>query len=144
TLALPLWNDAMRSFMQSFGLPRVMREQLCLLTINDYAYYDFGLNASQSARMLLAIPGLISRGIGLLGQAQTRWADEARPHYANLVGAGAARDLSATPATQLLGGAGEIVKASAEHSLAAQSGILPVASLSEALFTTPYNRLAKR
>jgi pyruvate,water dikinase len=44
----------------------------------------------------------------------------------------------------LLEGPREIVKAAADHYLTIQSGILPVAYLSEALFTATYNRLAKR
>jgi phosphohistidine swiveling domain-containing protein len=143
TLALPIWSDAARGLMKQLGMAGVMPEPM-FLTINDYAYYDFGLSASQSARMLLWMLRFIPRAAGWLGRAQARWTDEARPPYTAVIGAWDARDLSATPATQLLEGAGEIVQAAADHYLAIQSGILPVAYMSEALFTTAYNRLAKR
>ena len=114
------------------------------MTINDYAYTEFGLSAWQSVRLLVALPGLVPRLVRLLRSAQARWAEEARPHYANVVGAWAARDLATTPSTELLAGAREIVKAAASHYVSIQTGILPVAYLSEAAFTNVYNRLIKR
>jgi pyruvate,water dikinase len=145
TLALPLWDDAMRGLMQNTEFARVIPDPI-LTTINDYAYYDFGFrfSAAQLARMMLALFQLIPRGAGWLRRAQARWADEARPRYANVVGGWTVRDLGATPALQLLAGTREIVRAAAGHYLTIQSGILPVAYMSEALFTNVYNRLIKR
>ena len=87
---------------------------------------------------------VIPRGFDWIKRAQARWADEARPRYAAVVGAWAARDLGATPATQLLDGAREIVQVAADHYLMIQSGILPAAYTSEMFFTNFYNRLIKR
>jgi pyruvate,water dikinase len=143
TLALPLWSDAMRGLVKEMGMDVLMPEPL-LLTINDYAYYDFGFGPAQSARLLLALPRFIPRAAGWIGRAQARWADEARPRYAGVIGEWASRDLGTTPAAQLLAGAREIVRAAAEHYLAIQSGILPVAYMSEALFTHLYDRVIKR
>src|SRR5438477_589566 len=56
----------------------------------------------------------------------------------------AARDPGATPATQLLEGAQEIVRSAADHYLTIQSGILPAAYTSEMVFTNFYNRVVKR
>ncbi len=142
TLGLPAWNDAMHGMAAPIGLDLadLFPEQF-LLTINDYAYYDFGFSAAQSMRFLLLMPRLIGR---LLPTAQKRWAEEARPRYANVVGAWAARDLNVTPATELLEGAREIVRMAAEHYLTVQSGILPMAYMSEGLFTLVYNKLIKR
>ena len=77
-------------------------------------------------------------------RARQRWADEARPRYAAIVAAWAARDKSGTPATQLLDGASEIAQAAADHYLTIQSGILPAAYSSEMLFGAFYNKLVKR
>src|SRR5208337_2281781 len=82
TLALPLWNDTLRAKVQSLGFGRLLDDNLCLLTINDYAYTEFGLSAWQSVRLLLALPGVVFRIVPLLRSAQARWAKEARPHYA--------------------------------------------------------------
>ena len=128
TLAIPPWNEAYRELMQSIGLARVFPEEY-LLTINDYAYYDFSQFGVWP--MILALPRLIPRAIGWTRRAESRWADEARPRYAAVVAAWAARDLAATPATQLLDGTREIARSAADHYLTIQSGILPVAYESE-------------
>jgi phosphohistidine swiveling domain-containing protein len=142
TLGLPAWNVATREMGRPIGLEK-MQDLLpaqFLLTINDYAYYDYGFSAKQSAGFLLLMPRLIRR---LLPTAQKRWAEEARPRYANVVGAWAAHDLSETSAAELLEGAREIVRVAAEHYLTIQSGILPMAN-SEWLFTLMYDKFIKR
>jgi pyruvate,water dikinase len=144
TLALPLWNETLLAWLQSLGLDRPFAGNFRLLTINEYAYIEFGLGAWQSVRLLVALPKLLPRMVRLLRSAQARWAKEARPHYAKVVGAWAARDLAATPTVELLAGAREIVKAAASHYVSIQTGILPVANLSETAFTSVYNRLIKR
>src|SRR5262249_49698450 len=85
TLALPLWNDAMADLVRSMGLARLMGENYGLLTINDYAYYEFDMSGSQAAAVLIALPVLVPRIVRLLGRAQARWEDEARPRYAKVV-----------------------------------------------------------
>jgi len=142
TLALPLWNDAMGILIRSFGFSEETSYRL--VTINDYAYYDFGLSARRSLRVALAIPRLIPRAARLLSSAYTRWGDEARPRYASVVAQSATLDRRTAPAAQLLEGVSNIVKAAADHYLTVQSGILPVAYMSEAIFTTAYNHLARR
>ena len=144
TLGLPAWNTAMHSLAKPIGFEDLDSAELfpqqMLLTINDYAYYDYGLTAKQSARLLLLMPRLIKT---LLPTAQKRWAEEARPRYRAAVEAWAGRDLHATSARQLLEGASEIVRIAAEHYLTIQSGVLPVAGGSEWVFTHFYNRLIK-
>ena len=96
SLALPAWNKAYRSLARMLGLERAFPEQF-VVTINDYAYYDssrFG-----GLQMLLAMPRVMFRGFGWMRRARQRWADEARPRYAAVVAAWAARDMCGTPAT---------------------------------------------
>ncbi len=141
TLAVPAWNDAYRELARTIGLGRLMPEQF-LVTINDYAYYDTGgFGAWQT---MLTMPRAMWRGMGLVRRAQARWADEARPHYAAVVGDWSARDLGTLPATQLLKGATEIVQAAAGHYLTIQSGILPAAYMSEMIFNSFYHKIIKR
>jgi pyruvate,water dikinase len=144
TLALPLWNETLRALMQSLGFRRRLAGNFLLLTINEYAYTEFGLSAWQSARLLVALPKLVPSMVRLMRSAQARLAEQARPHYANVVGAWAARDLATTPAAELLAGAREIVKAAAGHYVSIQTGILPAANLGEAAFTYVYNHFIKR
>ena len=144
TLALPVWNKELQAMMQSFGSNNPLSNSFRLVTVNEYAYTEFGLSAWQSARMVVALPTLLPKVVRLLRSARARWANEARPHYANLVATWARRDLGVTPSTELLTGAREIVKAAAIHYVTIQTGILPVSTLSEAAFTYIYNRLIKR
>jgi pyruvate,water dikinase len=144
TLALPLWNEALWALMQSMGLKRRLASSFRLVTVNEYAYIDFGLSAWQSARLLGALPALLPRLVRLLRSARARWAEEARPQYANVVAAWTARDLAAASSMELLAGVREIVKAAASHYATIQTGILPVSYMSETAFTSVYNRLIKR
>ncbi|HXX24543.1 MAG TPA: PEP/pyruvate-binding domain-containing protein [Terriglobia bacterium] len=144
TLALPVWNKELRALMQSIGSNNPLSNSFRLVTVNEYAYTEFGLSAWQSARLIVALPALLPKFTRLLRSARARWADEARPRYANLVAAWARRNLAATPSSELLTGALEIVRAAASHYVAIQTGILPVSTLSEAAFTFVYNRLIKR
>lgn len=142
TLALPFFSDATRDLMKRLGMTGIMPEPI-FVTINDSAYYDFGLSAAQSARMQFALLRLMPRVADWLQRAPAR-RTEAAGRAAGIVDEWTARDLDAMPATQLLEGVGEIGRAAADHYLTIQSGILPAAYESESLFTTAYNRLAKR
>jgi pyruvate,water dikinase len=144
TMGLLLWNEALWALMQGMGSGRRLANSFRLVTINEYAYIEYGLGALQSARLLVALPVLLPRLVRLLRAARARWAEEARPHYTQVVDAWAARDLTATHSTELLAGAREIVKAAASHYATIQTGILPAAYLSESVFTSVYNRLISR
>jgi pyruvate,water dikinase len=122
----------------------LLTKRYTLVTINDYAYYDIAISALESARIMVIWPPMIPRVVAMLRRARMRWADEARPRYAKIVAEWDERDLSATPAAQLLEGAREIVMVAADHYLTVQSGILPVAYLSEALFSKMYSLFARR
>jgi pyruvate,water dikinase len=143
TLGLPLWNAAMGRLAQAIGFQAVLSEQM-LTTINDYAYYDWAMSGSQAIRVIGAFVTGLPRFYRLLGSAQTRWTDGARPEYEQVVRSWSERDLGTAPARELLEGAQAIVKAAADHYLTVQSGILPVAYMSEAAFTSLYRRLAQR
>jgi pyruvate,water dikinase len=141
TLALPPWNEATQQIMaQSMGL---QRDSVALLTIHEYAYYEMALTAWQSARLLFTLTVRGRRMVRMLRTARTRWADEARPRYANVANEWTGRDLAAMPAQELLAGAHQIVEAAASYYVSIQL-VLAVANLSEAIFTNVYNRLIKR
>jgi pyruvate,water dikinase len=141
TLALPLWNEETQQIMaQSMGL---QRDSVALLTIHEYAYYNMALTAWQSARLFFTLTVRGRRMVRMLRTARTRWADEAQPRYANVASEWTGRDLAATPAKELLAGAHQIVEAAASYYVSIQL-VLAVANLSEAIFTSVYNRLIKR
>ena len=148
TLGLPAWNDAIYSLMKPLGMQDVKltdflpEDWQMLTTINGYAYYDgSGFTGKRSMRALMAMPRLIRR---LLPTARERWEQDARPRYATVLSAWAARDLSGTATTQLLEGACEIAQIAAEHYTTIQSGILPLAYMSETFFSLVYDRIIKR
>jgi rifampicin phosphotransferase len=139
TLALPLWNQAMQAMMESMRIQLVKGQGFGLVTIHEYAYYDFKLTARQWAQMLLALPVLVR----MHRSARARWAEETRPRYAEVAGRWTGRDLAATPALALLAGAREIVESAANYYVSIQL-VLGVVNGGEASFTVVYNRLIKR
>jgi len=144
TLALPVWNETLLPVVESLGFDRRLAGKFRMLTINDYAYAQFDLSFGDSVRLLFSCPALVPRVIPLLRSGRARWADDARPHYANVVGAWAGRDLRAVPAQELLAGARRIVRAAASYYCTVQTGILPLAFMTEPAFTAIYNRFLQR
>lgn len=143
TLALPPWNEAMIRLAQSFGISFIQRDRFLLVTINDYAYYYYRVGAFQLVWMFLASPGIPGL-VRLMRSAHSRWAADARPHYASVIAACSERDLDAASTMQLLVASHQIVTVAADHYLTIQSGILPVAYTTETFFTWLYNMLLKR
>jgi pyruvate,water dikinase len=141
TLALPLWNEATQQIMnQSMGLKSY---SFALLTVHDYAYYEMALNARQMAGFLFTVMMHVRTMARMWRTSVTHWADEARPHYAQVTAEFAARDLAATPSPELLSGAHQIVEAAASYYVSIQLVLGPPV-ISEALFTAVYNHLIKR
>ena len=141
TLALPLWNAATQQIMaQSLGLQRT---SFTILTIHDYAYYEIALTTRQWVRLVITLPLRGRKLVGLLRTAYTQWADEARPHYANVAREWIGRDLAAAPTQELLAGAQHLVEAAANYYVSIQL-VLALANMSEAVFTGVYSRLIKR
>jgi pyruvate,water dikinase len=141
TLALPLWGEATQKILAQ--AMELQPDSFALLTIHEYAYYELALTARQSVRLLFTMTVRGPRMVRMLRTARTRWADEARPRYANVTSEWTGRDLAATPALELLAGAHRIVEAAASYYVSVQL-VLAVANLSEAIFTSLYNRFIKR
>jgi pyruvate,water dikinase len=141
TLALPLWNEETQKLLAQVldlggdGFP--------LLTIHGYVYYGVELSAGQTVWFFSTMMVRWRRMARFLRMARTRWAEEARPHYAQVTAEWTARDLAAMPTLELLAGARRIVEAAASYYLSVQA-ILAIVNLSEAIFTNVYNRLIKR
>src|SRR5215217_5587490 len=110
--------------------------------INGYAYYYYKL-----APMLRFVPKspLIIRFITGSGEVNgvKRWREYARPLYAGTVEEWEAKPPEDLPATGLLAGTRELLDAGAEYYTSVQT-IIPLAYISEALFTAFYNRLVRR
>jgi pyruvate,water dikinase len=141
TLALPLWSEATLQIMaEAMGL---QRDSFALLTIHEYAYYEMAWTPGQWVRLLFSLIVRGRRMVRMLRTATAQWADEAHPRYANVVSQWTGRDLAATPALELLAGAHQIVEVAANYYVSIQL-VLAAVNLSEAIFTSVYNRLIKR
>ena len=72
-----------------------------------------------------------------------RWREYSRPRYARTVEEREAKPPEDLPAKELLAGAQKLLDAGTEYYTSVQT-IIPIAAISEALFTTFYNRLVRR
>jgi pyruvate,water dikinase len=141
TLALPQWNEATQQIMtQSMGLKSV---SFALVTIHDYVYYEMALNARQTAGLVFSFLMHGRTLARMWRRAVPHWADDVRPHYAQVTAEWTGRDLAATPSPELLAGAQRIVAAAASYYVSVQLVLGPPV-VSEALFTAVYNLLIKR
>lgn len=137
TLGLPAWNKAMYRFAQAVGMGTLVSDMLT--TINGYAFYDFSYRtALMSPRFVMTIAPR------MLSTALQRWEQEARPAYQAVVDRWQAVNVSTESAAELLVGTREILHAAASYYLIIQSGILPVAYVSESIFTLVYEKLLRR
>lgn len=143
TLGLPALNRALNAFARKWGVSSMVLPET-LMTINGYAYYDVTYPPLQNVQMLMVLPRLVPAMRGVLRTAQQRWEQEGRPRYVAVIQRWQEVDVQAEAAVQLVNGAREITSVAASYYLTIQSGILPAAYLSEAVFTFFYNRWIKQ
>ncbi len=125
-----------------FGSSVFREGDLSFPTVNGYAYYYYSLGAFW--RLLAKSPAafrLLMESGG--GGAVVRWREYARPRYARTVAEWEAKPPEDLRAKDLLAGARKLLDAGTEYYTSVQT-IIPLASISEALFTTFYNRLVRR
>src|SRR5215207_7952594 len=111
-------------------------------TVNGYAYYYYSLGAFW--RILVKTPAAfrLLTGSGERSGVK-RWREYARPRYVQIVEGWEAKPSADLSAKEILAGARELLDAGTEYYTSVQT-IIPLAYISEALFTTFYNRLVKR
>jgi phosphohistidine swiveling domain-containing protein len=121
----------------------VFREgDIAFPTVNGYAYYYYSLGAFW--RLLVKTPGAFRLLMGSGERSgQRRWREYARPRYVRIVEGWEAKPPENLSAKELLAGARELLDAGTEYYTSVQT-IIPLAYLSEALFTMFYNRLVRR
>src|SRR5215208_3307321 len=129
--------------MEEFFGSGVFREgDLAFPTVNGYAYYYYSLGAFW--HLLAKTPAAFRLLMGS-GEASgvMRWREYAQPRYARTVEEWEAKPSEDLQADELLAGARKLLDAGTEYYTSVQT-IIPLAYLSEALFTTFYNRLVWR
>ena len=114
---------------------------VALPTVNGYAYYRY------SRPGMLRITLRTSKALPVLGRGRQsgreRWRSYAHPRYRRLVAAWAVRDPLTLDPAELVDGVEALLYAGAEYYTSVQT-LIPVAAMSEVLFTTCYDRLARR
>src|SRR5215203_3043475 len=121
----------------------VFREgDLAFPTVNGYAYYYYSLGAFW--HLLAKTPAAFRLLMGS-GEASgvMRWREYAQPRYARTVEEWEAKPPEDLQADELLAGVRKLLDAGTEYYTSVQT-IIPLAYISEALFTTFYNRLVRR
>src|SRR5215212_733504 len=128
--------------MEEFFGSGVFREgDLSFPTVNGYAYY-YSLGAFW--HLLAKTPAAFRLLMGS-GEASgvMRWREYAQPRYARTVEEWEAKPPEDLQADELLAGVRKLLDAGTEYYTSVQT-IIPLAYISEALFTTFYNRLVRR
>ena len=143
TLGLGALSRAMDTMVKNFGVEGFMTGRDALTAINGYGYYDLSYTPMQTVKAAAAMPRFLALLPSLLPSARSRWQEE-RMRYKALVERWRAADLVAFPATVLLDGVCEIADEAAEYYISIQTGILPAAYMTEALFTIVYDKLCRR
>ncbi|MBN1886552.1 MAG: hypothetical protein JW850_01125 [Thermoflexales bacterium] len=123
-----------------FGRPGMMPEEI-IITVNEYAYYNGSLKAGSIARILWDSVGIARR---MASGAVERWSGTGRPRYVATVERWQAQPWRDLPAAGLVNAARELMEAAIDAYGALLSGVIPAAWISEALFTSVYDRLIKR
>lgn len=143
SLALPAYNRRITTLMHELGAGGTFSEMM-LTTIDMYAYYDTTMTRGQSTRVIAAIPRMLRPTARLFRSARSRWEQEARPRYVDVVRRCEQTDLAAAAGVALVESVQEIVQVAIDHYVTLQSGIIPAAYMSESLFTAAYERLIRR
>jgi rifampicin phosphotransferase len=131
-----------RLMEELFGSSVFREGELAFPTVNGYAYYYYSLAAFRRllAKSPTAFRLFMKSGDG---SAVVRWSEYARPRYARAVEEWEARPPEDLRTKELLAGAWKLLDAGTEYYTSVQT-IIPLATISEALFTTFYNRLVRR
>jgi phosphoenolpyruvate synthase/pyruvate phosphate dikinase len=137
TLAIPIARRATVKLMGTIGMSD--EDSYLMSVINDYLYVGFIFTPKMIWKMLAATLFMFN---GLLKTAQPR-AEAARAKILTAVDKWQSRELASLSASELLEGAAEIFKTTAQYYTEAQSGTIPGAMLNEVYFSKYYDLVVK-
>jgi pyruvate,water dikinase len=141
TLGCSAINTSLQRVLgESFGMRGVMPAEI-IIVINGYAYNNGSLRPRGLARVIFgAVPILRNMFTG----AVERWTETGRPRYHQIVETWRASDWRGLSAAALVDAARELTGAAIDAYAALVSGVIPAAWITEAAFTSAYNRLVRR
>jgi rifampicin phosphotransferase len=141
TLGLSAINTSLPRLMnESFGMRGIMPSEL-ILVVNHYAYNNGSVSAKGMAKMIFGAGKIMKM---MFTGAVERWTEIGRPHYYQTVEDWQTKNWRAFSSVELADSAKKLTEAAIDAYGALVSGVIPAAWITEALFTTIYNRLIKR
>ncbi len=141
TLGRSAINVSMRQLLdESLGMKGVMPEEI-IITVNHYAYFNGSLSLKGLVYVLVNAGKIMKM---MFTGAVERWTEAGRPRYYEIVESWQAKNWRAFSSVELVDSARQLTESAIDAYLALVAGVIPAAWITEALFTTVYDRLIKR
>jgi rifampicin phosphotransferase len=141
TLGLSAINNSMHRLLnESFAMQGIMPPEI-IIVVNNYAYNNGSVSTTGMLRLLFSM-GRIARM--MFTGAVERWTLHGRPHYFETIEKWNAKNWRAFSSVELVESAKMLTESAIDAYGALVSGVIPAASISEAVFTKIYNALIKR
>ncbi len=141
TLGLAAINTSLHRLMEgSFGMRAILPKEI-IVTVNQYAYFNGSISAGAIARMVFGVRKILRM---MLSRAVERWTVTGRPLYYQTINAWKTKEWQSFTSVELANSAGKLTEAAIDAYGALVSGVIPVAWMTEAVFTRVYNALIKR
>jgi len=141
TLGLSAINTSMHRLLdESLGMKGVMPEEV-IVTVNHCAYFNGSLSLKGLVYVLVNTGKIMKM---MFTGAVERWTEAGRPRYYQTVEGWQAKNWRASSSVELVDSARQLTEAAIDAYLALVAGVIPAAWITEALFTTVYDRLIKR
>jgi len=141
TLGLSAINTSLPRLMnESFGMRGIMPDEIIIM-VNHYAYNNGSVSARGMVRMLFGA-GRIAKL--MFTGAVERWTENGRRRYIETVANWQAKNWHAFSSVELVNSAKQLTESAIDAYGALVSGVIPAAWITEAMFTSIYNRLIKR
>jgi len=141
TLGINAYSAGMARMVKGWIGARARLPEYRLITVNDYVYMGMNLSLRDWAVLLVAMIKLFPYFLRTL---ESRWRDEARPRYAEIVAHWASPPLETLSPTELLTGVREITDVMVDYMTTLQTSVMGSAGGAEGLFTLFYDRFCKR
>ena len=141
TLGLEVIDAATkRMYDELFGIGVI--SEAAVVTINDYAYLSMGTFMRKLVwRMIVISVRDLPR---LMRTGELRWREEAHAPYVAVINTWRDKPLVDLPTKELLNGVRQLLDRAATTYTILQSGLIPMSTISEGIFTVFYDRLIKR
>jgi rifampicin phosphotransferase len=141
TLGLSAINTSLQRIMtDSFGMRGIMPDDI-IVAVNGYAYNNGSLSPRGLVRVIVGARKILKM---MFTNAVERWTETGRPRYTQTVEGWQGKNWRAFSSVELVDSARQLTESAIDAYGALVSGVIPAAWITEALFTTVYDRLIRR